>query len=76
MAERKIATWTNRRRIAWLSFMMLCILMLGMTYRLMFGGDDPAGWTGLGSMLIGVFGGIVIAYTGFKAMKPDTGAGK
>lgn len=59
------ASWKNRRRMAWLSWFGIFIMMMGATYRLMFVGDDPSAWTGIISILVSVFGAIVVGYSGF-----------
>lgn len=51
----------NRRKMAWGSFFALIAFMLTMLYRLSLG-DDPNKWTGLGTMVIGCFTGIVTTY--------------
>lgn len=59
------ASWKNRRRMAWLSFAGIMVMVGGATYRLMFVGDDPQNWTGIVSILVSVLGAIVIGYSGF-----------
>jgi drug/metabolite transporter (DMT)-like permease len=59
------ASWKNRRRMAWLSFAGIMVMVLGATYRLMFVGDDPNNWTGIVSILVSVLGAIVVGYSGF-----------
>ena len=59
------ASWKNRRRMAWLAFLGLFLFLLGIIYRLLFAGDDPSNWTGLGSTVLSIFGAIVVGYTGF-----------
>jgi len=51
----------NRRRMAWLSFVMLCSVTIVMLYRLLIG-DDPNHWTGIATMVLGCFTAIVSAY--------------
>jgi len=65
MSDEDQASWKNRRRMAWLSFAGLFLFLIGMMYRLMFGGDDPSNWTGLGATVLSIFGAIVVGYSGF-----------
>lgn len=61
------ATWKNRRRMAWFSFLGIMLLLGAVFVRTIIFGDDPAPWTGIVSMIMGVLGAIVIGYTGFAA---------
>ena len=56
--------WKNRRKMAWLSFTILCAFTGGIAVRLFFFGDDPNSWTAIAGMTIGSLAGIVLAYTG------------
>ncbi len=70
------ASWKNRRRMAWLSFLGIMIMVLGATYRLMFVGDDPNNWTGIVSILVSVLGAIVVGYSGFATWSDIKGKGE
>ena len=59
------ASWKNRRRMAWLAFAGIMLMVVAMAYRLAFVGDDPANWTGIASILVGVLGSICVGYSGF-----------
>jgi di/tricarboxylate transporter len=58
------ATWKNRRRMAWLSFGVICLIAGAGVFRLTVG-DDPNTWTGIIGIVVGVLGAIVVGYTGF-----------
>ena len=59
------ASWKNRRRMAWLAFCGIWLLVAAAAYRLAFVGDDPNNWTGIVSTLVGVLGAICLGYSGF-----------
>lgn len=59
------ATWKNRRRMAWLAFAGIMLLVMAAAYRLAFVGDDPNNWTGIVSTLVAILGGMCISYSGF-----------
>lgn len=59
------ASWKNRRRMAWLAFGGLMLLVIAAAYRLAFVGDDPTNWTGIVSTLTAILGGMCISYSGF-----------
>lgn len=59
------ASWKNRRRMAWLAFGGIMLLVAAAAYRLAFVGDDPNNWTGIVSTLVAVLGAMCIGYSGF-----------
>lgn len=59
------ASWKNRRRMAWLAFSGIMLLVAAAAYRLAFVGDDPNNWTGIVSTLVAVLGSICLGYSGF-----------
>lgn len=63
----KQARFRNRRRMAWVSMFALVGFGFGMGYRLFVVGDDPSNWTGIASVVLGSFAGIVLGYTGAAA---------
>ncbi len=58
--EQGQASWKNRRRMAWLAFFGLMLMVAGMLYHILFKGGDPASWTGIMSTIIMTLGAIVI----------------
>ena len=59
------ASWKNRRRMAWLAFLGLMMMVVGMLYHILIKGGDPSSWTGIMSTIIFALGGIVVGYSGF-----------
>ena len=59
------ASWKNRRRMAWLAFAGIMLLVIAAAYRLAFVGDDPNNWTGIVSTLVAILGAMCLGYTGF-----------
>jgi len=65
--EKSQASWKNRRRMAWFSFLGLFMMVLGMLFHILVKDGDPTSWTGIMSTIIAVLGAIVVGYTGFAA---------
>jgi len=63
--DKAQASWKNRRRMAWLAFFGLMMMVLGMLYHILFKEGDPTSWTGIMSTIIAVLGAIVVGYSGF-----------
>lgn len=62
------ASWKNRRRMAWLAFAGIMLLVVAAAYRLAFMGDDPNNWTGIVSTLVAILGAMCVSYSGFATM--------
>lgn len=62
MDQQVADRFKNRRKMAWLSFGMLCIVTLVMLYRLGVKADDPTAWTGIATVVLGCFVTIVTTY--------------